>query len=186
VSTDDEEIGRLAEQYGAEFLFLRPKELAQDSTGDLPVLNHTIEWFEKNEDATVNKIIYLRPTTPFKSPQIIDACIKKMASNRYTSLRTVTAVNGVYHPFWMFKPDGDILRPFCNDGNIQTYYQRQLLPQCYRLNGVVDIVKSDLVKQQDLYGSNIGYVELDELESIDIDSPLDFQLAEFFVRVLNK
>jgi len=50
VSTDDNEIAEIAQQYGAEIPFMRPKELADDYAGTIPVINHAINWFiEQNE-----------------------------------------------------------------------------------------------------------------------------------------
>ena len=50
VSTDDEEIAAVARESGAETPFLRPAELAQDKTTDLPVFEHAIQWLEENEN----------------------------------------------------------------------------------------------------------------------------------------
>ena len=52
VSTDDEEIAAVAREYGAETPFLRPSELAQDQTADLPVFEHALDWLEENENYT--------------------------------------------------------------------------------------------------------------------------------------
>jgi len=50
VSTDDDEIAEISQQYGAEIPFMRPKELADDYAGTIPVINHAINWFvEQNE-----------------------------------------------------------------------------------------------------------------------------------------
>jgi CMP-N-acetylneuraminic acid synthetase len=179
VSTDDEQIGGIAKTYGAEFLFLRPKELAGDSTGDLPVIKHAIDWFEKNGKENIEKIIYLRPTTPFRTPQIIDACIDKVDSDDYSGLRTVTRVGGVHHPYWMYRSEQGVLKPFCSGINISEYYQRQLLPECLRLNGVVEVILSHTIMKNDLYGDKIGYLEIDEMHSIDIDNEFDLDFAEF-------
>jgi CMP-N-acetylneuraminic acid synthetase len=179
VSTDDEEIGSIARAYGAEFLFLRPKELAEDSIGDLPVIKHAIEWVEENEHENIDKIVYLRPTTPFRTPQIIDACIDKVDSDDYSGLRTVTRVGGVHHPYWMYRSEQGVLKPFCSGINISEYYQRQLLPECLRLNGVVEVILSHTIMKNDLYGDKIGYLEIDEMHSIDIDNEFDLDFAEF-------
>ena len=49
VSTDDEEIAAVAREWGAETPFLRPAELAQDKTTDLPVFEHALKWLEEVE-----------------------------------------------------------------------------------------------------------------------------------------
>jgi len=68
VSTDDEEIADIAEGYGAEVPFIRPKELSDDFTGTIPVIKHALEWLEqKGERISVACCIYA--TAPFILPE---------------------------------------------------------------------------------------------------------------------
>ena len=48
VSTDDEEIAKVAESYGAEIPFLRPKEISDDFTGINPVISHALSNYDTN------------------------------------------------------------------------------------------------------------------------------------------
>src|SRR6266545_922025 len=75
VSTDDEEIASVARQWGAETPFLRPTELAQDKTTDLPVFEHAIQWLEKNEDYYPEIMVQLRPTSPIRPKGILDHAV---------------------------------------------------------------------------------------------------------------
>ena len=61
VSTDDEEIAAVARQYGAETPFLRPAELAEDTTLDLPVFQHALNWLAEHENYHPQLVIQLRP-----------------------------------------------------------------------------------------------------------------------------
>ncbi len=181
VSTDDEEIASVAKKFGAEVPFIRPSEYSEDSSKDIDVIKHLFDWGALNNLKDINLIAYLRPTTPFKTAAIIDNCISTMKSGNFSSVRTVTEVEGVFHPYWMFKSKNDILTPFINSININEYYQRQLLPKCLRLNGVVDVIKKDQVLKNDLWGDKIGYVETKEYESIDIDNEIDLKFCEFIM-----
>ena len=183
VSTDDEEIAGIAKKYGAEVPFLRPVELAQDNTPDRPVILHTLTWLKKNEQFEPDLLIYLRPTSPFKTNPIIDECLNMIESEKeLTSLRTVNIAEGTDHPYWMFKNENNLLKPFIDNIRISKYYQRQLLPSCYKLNGVVDILKPNIVNNnENIFGNNIGFVEIDRLNAIDIDDELDFSFAEFLI-----
>jgi len=183
VSTDDEEIAGIAKKYGAEVPFLRPVELAQDNTPDRPVILHTLNWIEENEKFKPDLLIYLRPTSPFKTNPIIDECLNMIESEKeLTSLRTVNIAEGTDHPYWMFKNENNLLKPFIDNIRISKYYQRQLLPSCYKLNGVVDILKPNIVNNNEyIFGNNIGFVEIDRLNAIDIDDELDFSFAEFLI-----
>lgn len=184
VSTDNEEIANIAKNYGAEVPFLRPIELAQDNVSDRPVILHTLNWLKKNENILPDLILYLRPTSPFKSNKIINKCINKIEKNTYfTSIRTVNKAIGVDHPYWMFKNEKHTLKPFINNIDITKYYQRQLLPECFKLNGVIDILKPNIIENnENMFGNKIGFVEIDQLNAIDIDNDLDFAFAEFVLQ----
>ena len=76
VSTDDEEIASVAREYGAETPFLRPSELAQDQTTDLPVFEHALDWLEKNENYKPEFVIQLRPTSPIRPQDCVDSAVR--------------------------------------------------------------------------------------------------------------
>ena len=184
VSTEDQEIADIAKNYGAEVPFLRPEELAQDNTPDRPVILHTLQWLKENELFEPELLIYLRPTSPFKTNLIIDECLNKIENEKHlTSLRTVNAATGTNHPYWMFNYENNVLKPFIKNIEISKYYQRQLLPTCYKLNGVVDILKPDIVaNNENMYGKSIGFVEINQLNAVDIDDEMDFNFAKFLIK----
>ena len=64
VSTDDNEIAKIATEYGAEVPFMRPKELSDDHTATIPVIQHAIEWLIK-EDQKPLFVCCIYPTAPF-------------------------------------------------------------------------------------------------------------------------
>ena len=70
VSTDDEEIARIARQYGAETPFLRPAEFAQDNTTDFPVFTHALSWLKEHEGYQPEIVVQLRPTSPIRPPEM--------------------------------------------------------------------------------------------------------------------
>jgi len=184
VSTEDKEIAAIAKAHGADVPFLRPVDLAQDTTPDKPVIQHTLDWLKTNQHFEPDLLIYLRPTSPFKTNQIIDECLDKLEANKqFTSLRTVNLAEGTDHPYWMFRSENNTLKPFIEHVDISKYYQRQLLPECYKLNGVIDIVRPEVVtKNENMYGDNIGFVEINLLNAVDIDNEMDFTFAEFLMK----
>lgn len=183
VSTEDEEIAAITKITGADVPFIRPTDIARDDTPDRPVILHTLEWLKENENIEPDLLVYLRPTSPFKTTRIISDCLDKIEKDKQlTSVRTVSKAEGTEHPYWMFKDENKRLKPFIENIEISKYYRRQLLPDCYKLNGVVDILKPDIVANSDnIYGDNIGFLEIDHLHSIDIDTELDFKFAEFLI-----
>lgn len=183
VSTDDLDIAAVAREWGAEVPFIRPSELAQDSTPDRPVLQHALKWLEENDHQRFDYLALLRPTAPFKSVALIEECIAKLsATGRFSCVRTVTHSEGVFHPYWMFRSEDDRLAPFIEGVTLEKYYRSQLLPECLRLNGVVDILRTSFVLEGDSHwGDCMGFVMTDELDAVDIDTLFDFQFCEFLL-----
>lgn len=183
VSTDCSETAQIASRAGAWVPFVRPPNIARDNTPDPPVIRHAIEWIEKNSGKKLDAIAFLRPTTPFKTGVLIDECVQKLQDDgELSAVRTITPVEGVYHPYWCIKVQQGLLRPFIEGVQTEKYYQRQLLPACYRLNGVVDVVRRDRVMDcNDIYGDRTGFIEVEETAAVDIDNEFDFQFCEFLM-----
>ncbi len=182
ISTDDKKIADVAEKYGAKVPFIRPDDLALDNTPDKPVLEHFINWYEKKIKKSIDLLVFLRPTSPFRTPEIIDNVILKMQNSiDASSLRTVTKSEGVFHPYWNYKNINGYLENFC-DIDISKYYQKQLLPDCFRLNGFIDILKPKIIiHNNNIYGDKIAYYEINENTAVDIDTEFDLLFARFII-----
>ncbi len=180
VSTDCPEIAEHAKQHGGTVPFSRPAEIAQDTTPDRPVLVHAAEWFKSEYGAYPDMVALLRPTTPFKTGAIIDGAVKLLKETGADSVRSVSAVEGVHHPYWMFVRDASgKAQPVVPGVSIDKYFQRQLLPPVYRLNGVVEVIKTDvLLHHAKLYGDDMRLYEVPEAAALDIDSLEDLALCE--------
>ncbi len=87
VTTDDEEIAEVAREYGAEVPFLRPAELAQDRTTDLPVFQHALNWLSEHEDYHPQVVVHLRPTTPIRPPDLVDRSVGLLLAHPEAELR---------------------------------------------------------------------------------------------------
>jgi CMP-N,N'-diacetyllegionaminic acid synthase len=182
VSTDAQEIAEIAQQYGAELPFIRPTELAQDDTPDLPVYQHALSWLAEHEDYYSDIVVWLRPTAPLRIVQDVEAAIQLLIETGADCVRSVSLAE--HHPYWMKRLDGDCLVPFVDGIDESTYYRRQLLPPAYRLNGAVDVTWCRTVMEKGLlYGGDVrGYVMPTE-RSIDLDTELDFALAELLLQM---
>ncbi|MFQ5561805.1 MAG: cytidylyltransferase domain-containing protein [Nitrospinota bacterium] len=183
VSSDDQEIIEVSKAFGADAPFKRPEKLARDDTPDRPVVIHAVKWMNDREYFP-DVIVLLRPTTPLRTPDLVDQAITMMESTGADSVRTVTEVEGVHHPYWMFrKDDGGKPEPFVSGIKIEEFYQRQLLPKAYRLNGLVDCMKTDIVlKNQKQYGDDMRLLEAPVETSIDIDSEFDLSVCEAILK----
>jgi N-acylneuraminate cytidylyltransferase len=102
VSTDDEEIAAIARRYGAETPFLRPAELSQDHTADLPVFQHALEWLAEHEGYQPEIVVQLRPTSPFRRVSHIDQAVYRLLERpEADSVRTVCVP--FQNPFKMWR-----------------------------------------------------------------------------------
>jgi len=81
VSTEDPEIAERAVQYGAEIPFLRPTELAQDDTPDLPVFRHALGWLAEHESYHPGIVVQLRPTSPVRPRNCVDRAVEILVNS---------------------------------------------------------------------------------------------------------
>ncbi|PYR99017.1 MAG: cytidylyltransferase, partial [Acidobacteria bacterium] len=89
VSTDSEDIANISKKYGADVPFLRPAELATDSSPDRDFILHALAYFERQERNTPEYIVHLRPTTPLRDPALMAEAIECIRNNsEATSLRS--------------------------------------------------------------------------------------------------
>jgi len=180
VSTDDEEIASLARRYGAETPFLRPRELAQDGTPDLPVFQHALSWLREHEGYRPDIVVQLRPTSPFRRVWHIDGAVQLLLEQPGAD-----AVRSVCIPFqnpfkmWRIGPDG-FMRPLVQMDHPEAYnLPRQALPEVYWQTGYVDAARTDtILSKNSMTGERILPLIIDASEWVDIDSPDDWQRAE--------
>mmetsp|Transcript_4673 Transcript_4673/g.16749 ORF Transcript_4673/g.16749 Transcript_4673/m.16749 type:complete len:257 (-) Transcript_4673:1191-1961(-) len=184
VSTDDSEIAKVAKVAGAEVID-RPKELAQDMSPDIDCFRHFIELVDASFGTAPELIVQLRPTSPTRQVTTIDECIALLANSpEHTSLRSVTV--NQKSPYKMYLRQGTTLVPLFESATspqghtiLEPYNQcRQVLPETYIHNGVIDIVRASCLRgtPPSMTGSNIlAYVMS---ESIDIDTTEDLRKAE--------
>ena len=188
VSTDDHDIARVALDLGAEVPFIRPAELAQDDTPDKPVFMHLIDWLKENESYEFDYLVNLRCTTPLKQMAHIKEAIRLIKTKDCDAVRTVEKISGKYHPYWIFKLDAQGFGTSFVEGiDTKTYYQRQLLPPAYSINALVDVMKTEVLSNQDnTYGTRIRLLETDPVYSLDIDSKKDLLICESIMERINE
>lgn len=180
VSTEDAEIARISRKYPIEVPFLRPIELSQDDTPDLPVCQHALTWMAEHENYHPDIVVWLRPTCPLRRVEDIEAAIDKLTKSDADCVRSVSLVE--HHPYWMKRLEQDRLLPLIEGKDETLYYQRQLLPPVYRLNGVVDVVRAEnILKQDRLFAGDMRAYVMPSEFSMDLDTELDFMLAEFII-----
>jgi CMP-N,N'-diacetyllegionaminic acid synthase len=178
VSTEDEEIAEVSKKYGAEVIS-RPPELGQDDTPSLPVYQHAIRHLEKAEDYRPEIIVILQPTSPLRLVEDIDRAIAEFLKRKYDSIVSICEVE--HPPHWMYTLARNRLKPVIKDGESVT--RRQDAPKMYRLNGAVYVTSREVImKENRLIGRDTGAHIMPLERSIDIDTELDFKLADLLMR----
>ena len=181
VSTDSEKIAEIALSYGAEVPFLRPKEIAKDTSLDIEYVRHTLKWFQNNEKYLPEYLVQLRPTTPLRDFSLVDKAIEEILSNKEaSSLRSAHKTRE--SPYKFFKIENGFFAGLFSDDPRPEYYDlpRQAFPPAYHPNGYVDIIKSETVlNSSSLYGSKI----LPFVTPVvgELDRPEDFEYVEFIL-----
>ena len=185
VSTDDEEIAAVAREYGAETPFLRPDELAQDKTTDLPVFEHTLKWLEDVEGYRSDVIVQLRPTSPIRPRMMVDDAIRILLEHDDAdSVRGVVPAAQNPYKMWHFNGEGKPLNPLLTaDGIAESYNApRQILPSVYWQTGHIDAIRVSTITQKKSLTGNVVYpLLIDPKYTVDIDTLSDWAKYEALV-----
>lgn len=182
VNTDDKDIADVARGFGAE-IFYRPKELASDLTEDLPVFIHHLKFLE-NKGELPDMVVDLRATAPLRGSnrikQGIDILIQ-LGKENADSVRAVSKV--AKHPYKMWRIEGEYIKPFLDKSftKMDEPYNapRQILPSVYQNNGAMNAFwSSTILEKESMTGKKIAGFTMEDWESVNIDNPIDFLIAE--------
>ena len=185
VSTDDEEIQKVAIEFGAEAPFLRPAEYSTDAASSVAAMRHAVEWVEKQEGVKYDYVVELMCTNPMKSVEDIDGAVKKLID---TGADSVIAVHRLedHHPARIKKIVNDKIVDFCIQ-EIPESRRQDLKPSAFIRSGSIYALKRDhLMIDGKRYGSgNSRPIVLPEERAINIDTEIDFIFAELMIRGKN-
>jgi len=185
VSTDDEEIAAVAREYGAETPFMRPRELAQDRTTDLPVFQHALKCLEDIEAYKPKIVVQLRPTSPVRPMDCVDGAVRILVEHADAdSVRGVVPAAQNPYKMWQFNGYEKPMKPLLEVEGITEPYNapRQILPPAYWQTGHVDAIRtSTITSKQSLTGSVVYPLVIDPRYTVDIDTLADWQKYEALV-----
>ena len=185
VSTDDEEIAAVAREYGAETPFMRPRELAQDRTTDLPVFQHALKCLEDIEAYKPRIVVQLRPTSPIRPMDCVDGAVRILVEHADAdSVRGVVPAGQNPHKMWRFNGYEKPMKPLLEVEGITEPYNapRQTLPPTYWQTGHIDVIRaSTITGKQSLTGNVVYPLVIDPRYTVDIDTPADWEKYEALV-----
>ena len=174
VSTDDDEIIQVVEDYGLKVPFKRPDELATDTAGTYEVLLHAIDFYEK-QGKHYDVVLLLQNTSPFRTAEHV-----KEALALYTPEvdMVVSVKECAANPYYcVFEENQEGYLHVCKGNG--TIYRRQDAPKVYEYNGAVYVINTNSLKKQHMhqFSKRVKYV-MDDRSSFDLDTMNDWIIAE--------
>jgi len=178
VSTDNKKIAKASETAGAEVPFFRPKKFSGDKTSTLQVVEHALNFLNKNQSYKPDIIIILQPTSPLRSFKIINKSINLLKKSKSSSVITVSKIKTHhYASFWF---NQKYLKPYRAD--FQKFTLRQNYPALYYPTGsIYTLWYETLSKYHSIYGPKIKPLIIRDKFEIDIDSTFDLFLTEMTI-----
>lgn len=177
VTTDDAEIISVVEQLGLKVPFVRPAELATDTCGSSEVIKHAFQFFA-DKGVHYDAIVLLQPTSPFRKVEFIKEAVALFdeSIDMVTSVR-LAACNPYYDGFEE-NVDG-LLQISKGDGKIA---RRQEAPNVWQQNGSIYVINPNSLVEKGMGGfTKIKKYAMPEAYSVDLDTMLDWKMAELFI-----
>lgn len=174
VSTDSNKIAEVSRLAGASVPWLRPKKFASDSTSSVEVAIHALDWFE-SRICKIDGLLLLQPTSPFRTKESINKAIDMFKLYKRRPIVSVSPGFANLDKVYFYK--NSKMLPVGNLMDIPSNARRS--NNFYTVNGAIYLVSpSQLRSEKTFISSNSIPLKVNSpIESLDIDSELDFKLA---------
>jgi CMP-N,N'-diacetyllegionaminic acid synthase len=173
VSTDAEAIANIAREAGAEVI-MRPAAFATDEAPTELALLHALDTLKAVDGYEPDAVMTLEPTSPLRSPELIDRCVDAMCRHDADSILTVTETRECFGTI----VDGRFEYLIKNQAR-----RRQERAPLYRESSTVYLTRVQTLRtRRSVLGERLYPVIVDPAEAIDINSPLDLAVAEAVLR----
>lgn len=177
VSTDDEEIAKIARQHGVEVPFLRPPELASDTASSLEVVLHALEWLHLHRHAHPEFVLLLQPTSPLRSADDIRRAVKLQREKNADAVVSVCPAPHPPHWYRQIAPSGVLIH------SAEGPTRRQEGESFYQLNGAIYLIRVETLLQTRTFMPNpTQALVMPVARSVDVDTPFDFCMADLLLR----
>ena len=178
VSTDSEDIARVARSFGAQVPFLRPAELATSTAGKLPVIQHLVQWVEA-QYGSVNSIVDLDPTSPLRDVADIQTCFSMLDADTDVVITGYEADKNPYFNMVELKADGFYER-VCLPGS--EVLGRQSAPKVFAMNASIYVWHRHSLSSSLWDSSKIKLHVMPRERSVDIDHEIDFDMVALLMQ----
>jgi CMP-N-acetylneuraminic acid synthetase len=177
VSTDSQEIADVALQFGAEVPFMRPEELSRDASPEWLAWRHALNYLLEKEGTLPDVMVSIPATAPLRLPADIENCLDEFGKGDADMVITVTDAHRSPY-FNMVKEHADgtfgLVIPAPT-----AVTRRQDAPQVYDMATVAYVIRPDFVMtHESTFEGRVRAVHVPIERAIDIDTPLDFKIAE--------
>lgn len=181
VSTDDIEIVRIAQEFGAEVPFIRPIELSQDDSPEWLAWQHAIREFEATEgNRDMDVFVCIPPTSPLRSVEDVEMCIRLLLESDADIIVTVKPAERSPYFNMVFLDEqsnaGLVIPPD------EYIHHRQSAPAVYDMTTVAYVARPEFVlTKNSTFDGKVKAVLIPTERAVDIDTEIDFKIAEFLL-----
>ena len=177
VTTDSEDLANVAKKFGASVPFIRPAELATDTSITFDVVKHTLDFYERELSKSFDYIVLLEPTSPLREKSDLDSMLIKINSLADGFDAIVSLGEAHEHPSVMKKTIGNVIEPYVKELLITT--RRQDNDTAYFPYGVGYIVKiKTLLEEKTFYPKRTTHFLIKRYQCFEIDDIYDFLAIE--------
>jgi N-acylneuraminate cytidylyltransferase len=180
VSTDSEVIAKVAKDCGAEVPFIRPADLARDNSPEWMVWRHALEYLAEHGDGQPHGLVVVPTTAPLREAVDIENCLNEFEKGGVDVVITYSdAHRSPYFNMVVNNQDGYCTLAVSPERKIS---RRQDAPVVYDMSTVAYVARPAFVKEHDsIFDGRVKGVYVPPERSLDIDTPLDFRIAECLV-----
>jgi CMP-N-acetylneuraminic acid synthetase len=183
VSTDSQDIAKIAKEYGAEVPFMRPAELATDTASKIDTLRHAFIEAEKYYQSKFDVLLDLDATAPIRTIKDIDNIVSLFEKKRPASV--ISVVKASKNPYFnMVEEQADGTFSICKQLE-KIVYRRQDVPSVYDMNASIYVYDRefiiDLANKTPFSNKVFAYL-MPDISAVDIDTELDFRFNEFLIK----
>ena len=177
VSTDDQNIIKCVEDYGLKVPFVRPSELATDSSGTYEVLLHALNFYEEL-GKYYDCIVLLQATSPFRNIEHVNEALSLYSHDLDMVVSVKESGTNPYYNCFEEDNNGFLKKTLDCDN----YTRRQDVPVTYEYNGAIYIINIESLKATHMgkFTRRVKYL-MDDIHSVDIDNMTDWRYAEFLI-----
>ena len=178
VSTDSEEIAEIARMAGATIPFIRPSELATDTSPEWHSWQHFIKFLADKDGRLPEAFLSLPATSPLRSINDVENCLNEFKKGRADFVVGITPSQR--NPYFNMVKKGEDNQVNLVIQQVEKYSRRQDTPEIFDLTTVCYVGKpSTILTKNSIFEGKVAGVEIPRERAIDIDTELDFQIAEF-------